>query len=252
VIRSRFAERVQSRRTRARMPARWSHLHAFGVGWALRERGIGLNGPPSKEVAVADARDTAPERAGSWLVPVVRGSLALAPAAVITFSQDHSPALGLTVFGVWAIVSGVLVGALSARLETDRTARGAAVANGIVTAAAGLVAVGLRDTASNGVGAFAFTVAVWAAVTGILELLAGLRLRGRTPAARDWIAAGALTALLALVFVLLPLDPVTAVGLLGAYLVVLGVLLLIGGFSQKWAAAEPVDAGGAASGTERS
>jgi hypothetical protein len=34
--------------------------------------------------------------------------------------------------------------------------------------------------------------------------------------------------------------------------VVLGVLLLIGGFSQKWAAAEPVEAGSAASGTERS
>jgi uncharacterized membrane protein HdeD (DUF308 family) len=201
---------------------------------------------------VAVARDAAPERATSWLVPVVRGTLALVPAAVITFSQDHSPALGLTVFGVWAVVSGVVVGALSARLVADRPARWAAVAVGIATAAAGLIALALRDTASNGVGAFTFTVAVWAAVTGIIELVAGLRLRGRTPAARDWIAAGALTALLALVFVLLPLDPVTAVGLLGAYLVVLGVLLLIGGFSQKWAAAEPVGAGAAASGTERS
>lgn len=201
---------------------------------------------------MADARDIAPERAASWLVPVVRGTLALVPAAVITFSQDHSPALGLTVFGAWAIAAGVVVGALSVRLVADRTARWVAVANGVITAAAGLIALALRDTASNGVGAFTFTVAVWAAVTGILELIVGLRLRGRTPAARDWIAAGALTALLALVFVLLPLDPVTAVGLLGAYLVVLGVLLLIGGFSQKWAAAEPVDAGGAASGTERS
>jgi uncharacterized membrane protein HdeD (DUF308 family) len=217
---------------------------------APRQRGIGLNGSPSKEVAVADARDTAPERAGSWLVPVVRGTLALVPAAVITFSQDHSPALGLTVFGAWAVVAGVLVGALGVRFVADRTARWAALVNGVVTAVAGLVALGLRDAASN--GAFMFTVAVWAAVTGILELIAGLRLRGRTPAARDWIAAGALTALLALVFILLPLDPVTAVGLLGAYLVVLGVLLLIGGFSQKWAAAEPVGAGAAASGTERS
>ncbi|MEI5584574.1 DUF308 domain-containing protein [Agromyces sp. CCNWLW213] len=201
---------------------------------------------------MADAHEMAPERAGSWLVPVVRGTLALVPSAVITFSQDHSPALGLTVFGAWAVVSGVVVGALSARLVADRVARWAAVAVGIATAAAGLVALALRDTASNGVRAFTFTVAVWAAVTGIVELLAGLRLRGRTPAARDWIAAGALTALLALVFVLLPLDPVTAVGLLGAYLVVLGVLLLIGGFSMKWAASEPVEAGDAASGTERS
>ena len=126
------------------------------------------------------------------------------------------------------------------------------VANGVLTAAAGLTALGLRDTASGGVGAFTFTVAVWAAVTGILELVVGLRSRGRIAAARDWIAVGALTAILALVYVLLPLDPVTAVGLLGAYFVVLGVLLLIGGFSLKWAAAGPVGTGDAASGSERS
>jgi uncharacterized membrane protein HdeD (DUF308 family) len=201
---------------------------------------------------VADARDAAPERAAAWLVPVVRGTLALVPSAVITFSQDHSPVLGLTVFGAWAIASGVIVGALSARLVADRLARWTFVTSGVLTAAAGLTALGLRDTAPNGVGAFTFTVAVWAAVTGILELVVGLRSRGRIAAARDWITAGALTALLALVFVLFPLDPVTAVGLLGAYFVVLGVLLLIGGFSLKWAAAGPVGTGDAASGSERS
>lgn len=201
---------------------------------------------------MADARDAAPERAAAWLVPVVRGALALAPSAVITFSQDHSPALGFAVFGGWALATGVIVGALAARLVADRMARWTFVANGVLTAAAGLIALGLRDTAPGGVGAFTFTVAVWAAVTGILELVVGLRSRGRIPAARDWIAVGALTAILALVYVLLPLDPVTAVGLLGAYFVVLGVLLLIGGFSLKWAAAGPVGTGGAASGSERS
>jgi uncharacterized membrane protein HdeD (DUF308 family) len=201
---------------------------------------------------VADARDAAPERAAAWLVPVVRGALALVPSAIITFSQDHSPALGFAVFGGWALAAGVIVGALAARLVVDRMARWTFVANGVLTASAGLIALGLRDTVLDGVGAFTFTVAVWAAVTGILELVVGLRSRGRIAAARDWIAAGALTAILALVYVLLPLDPVTAVGLLGAYFVVLGVLLLIGGFSLKWAAAGPVGTGGAASGSERS
>jgi uncharacterized membrane protein HdeD (DUF308 family) len=201
---------------------------------------------------VADARDAAPERAAAWLVPVVRGALALVPSAIVTFSQDHSPALGFTVFGGWALATGVIVGALAARLVADRMARWTFVANGVLTATAGLIALGLRDTALDGVGAFTFTVAVWAAVTGILELVVGLRSRGRIAAARDWIAAGALTAILALVYVLLPLDPITAVGLLGAYFVVLGVLLLIGGFSLKWAAAGPVGTGDAASGSERS
>ncbi|GGI46880.1 peptidoglycan/LPS O-acetylase OafA/YrhL [Agromyces flavus] len=201
---------------------------------------------------MAHARDSAPERAAAWLVPVVRGALALVPSAVITFSQDHSPALGLTVFGAWAVAAGVIVGALAARLVADRVARWIFVGNGVLTAAAGLTALGLRDTAPGGVGVFVFTVAVWAAITGILELVAGLRARGRVAAARDWVAAGATTCLLALVYVLIPLDPVTAVGLLGAYFVVLGVLLLIGGFSLKWAASQPVGTGDAASGSERS
>jgi uncharacterized membrane protein HdeD (DUF308 family) len=200
---------------------------------------------------VADARDAVPERAGAWLLPVTRGALAIVPSVVITFSQDHSAAFGLMVFGWWALVAGVVAGALSARLVADRVARWTFVANGVLTATAGLVAIQLAGTGSAGVAAFTFTVAVWAAVTGILELFAGIRARGRVAAARDWLAVGGLTAALALAFVLLPLDPVTAVGLFGAYLVVAGVLLVIGGLSLKWAATGPAGSD-AASGSERS
>lgn len=192
---------------------------------------------------MATARDAAPERTQYWVVPVVRGLLALVPSAVITFSPNHSPELGLLVFGVWAIVSGLVVGALSLRLLADRGIRSLVLVNAVVTVAAGLLAV----TVPGGLPFLLYLVSVWAAVTGFVELFAGLRARGRTPAARDWIAAGGFTALLAIVFLLLPPDAVTAVGLLGAYFVILGVYLVIGGFSLKWAAAP----GAAASGTEQ-
>ncbi|WP_401000572.1 HdeD family acid-resistance protein [Agromyces sp. GXQ0307] len=201
---------------------------------------------------MADARDAAPERAGAWLLPVTRGALAIVPSVVITFSQDHSAGFGLAVFGWWALVAGVVVGALSARLVADRTSRWVFVGNGVITAAAGLVALQLAGTPSSGVAVFTYTVAVWAALTGILELFVGVRGRGRVAAARDWLTVGGLTAVLALAFVLLPLDPVTAVGLLGAYLVVAGVLLVIGGLSLKWAATERTGSSDAASGSERS
>jgi uncharacterized membrane protein HdeD (DUF308 family) len=196
-----------------------------------------------KEVAVATARDAAPERAHYWAVPVVRGLLALAPAAVITFSPNHSPEFGLLVFGVWAIVAGLVVGALSMRLVADRGIRSLFVVTAVVTVVAGLLAVSVP----GGLPFLLYLVSVWAAVTGFVELYAGLRARGRTAAARDWIAAGGLTAVLAIVFLLLPPDAVTAVGLLGGYLVILGVYLVIGGLSLKWAAAP----GAATSGTEQ-
>ena len=192
---------------------------------------------------MATARDAAPERTQYWVVPVVRGLLALVPSAVITFSPNHSPELGLLVFGVWAIASGLVVGALSLRLLADRGIRSLVLVNAVVTVAAGLLAV----TVPGGLPFLLYLVSVWAAVTGFVELFAGLRARGRTPAARDWIAAGGFTALLAIVFLLLPPDAVTAVGLLGAYFVILGVYLVIGGFSLKWAAAP----GAATSGSEQ-
>lgn len=189
---------------------------------------------------MATARDAHPERTPYWVVPVVRGLLALVPATIITFSQDHSPALGLVVFGAWAIVSGLLVGALSLRLLEARGIRSLFVVNAVVTVTAGLLAVGVPGSLPF----LLYLVSVWAAVTGFVELYAGLRSRTRTPAARDWISAGAFTALLAIVFLLLPPDAVTAVGLLGGYLVILGVSSLIGGFSLKWAVAPNAPAPG--------
>ncbi|ANJ28551.1 hypothetical protein ATC03_19455 [Agromyces aureus] len=193
-----------------------------------------------KEVAVATARDAAPERARYWVAPVVRGLLALVPAAVITFSPNHSAAFGLVVFGAWAVASGLVVGALSLRLIEDRGIRSIFAITAVVTVVAGLLAL----TVPGGLPFLLFLVSAWAAVTGFLELYAGLRGRGRTPAARDWIAAGGFTAILAIVFLLLPPDTVTAVGLIGGYLVILGVYLLIGGFSLKWAAAADTQASG--------
>lgn len=191
-----------------------------------------------KEVAVAAARDTAPELSRFWTVPVVRGISAIVPAVVITFSPNHSPEFGLLVFGAWAIVSGLVVGTLAMRFTAARGIRSLFVITAVVTVVAGLLAVSVP----GGLPFLLYLVSVWAAVTGFVELYAGLRARGRTPAARDWIAAGGLTALLALVFLLLPPDSVTAVGLLGGYLVILGVYLVIGGFSLKWAAAPRADA----------
>lgn len=184
----------------------------------------------------------APARARYWAVPVVRGALALAATAAITFSQNHSPAFGLFVFGAWAIATGLVVGALQLRLVDDRPSRVIFAISAVVTVVAGLLAISLPG---GGLPFFLVLVSAWAAITGFLELYAGLRLRGRDASARDLIAAGAFTAVLAIVFLLLPPDSVTAVGLFGAYLAILGVYLVIGGFSLKWAAAQPAGASGA-------
>jgi uncharacterized membrane protein HdeD (DUF308 family) len=198
---------------------------------------------------VADARADAVVRAPYWVVPVVRGALAIVPAVVITFSQDHSPTLGLAVFGFWAVVSGLLTGALSLRLIEDRVIRLLFAVAGALTVVAGILALIVPASLAF----FVVLIITWAAVTGILELFAGLRARGRSAAARDWMTVGAVTALAAVVFLIFPFDAVSIVGLLGAYLVIVGVLLVIGGLSLKWGgAARQAGARPEASGTEQS
>jgi hypothetical protein len=58
--------------------------------------------------------------------------------------------------------------------------------------------------------------------------------------ARDWLVVGAATAVLALAFLVLPPHAVVSVGLFGAYLVMLGVYLLIAGLSLRWATTDAV------------
>ncbi|WP_395244981.1 hypothetical protein ACGGZK_04045 [Agromyces sp. MMS24-K17] len=188
---------------------------------------------------MAEVHDAAPIRAGYWVVPVTRGAIALVPGAAVAFIQDHSPTLGLLVFGAWALVSGLVVGALSLRLVADRPIRVILAVQAVVTATAGILAL----IVPGGLQWLGLLLISWAAITGILEIFAGLRARGRTAASRDWLTAGILTALYAVVVLVVPADAVTVVGFLGGYLVVLGVALVIGGLSLKWAAAAPaVDA----------
>ncbi|RIJ56851.1 DUF308 domain-containing protein, partial [Clavibacter phaseoli] len=135
----------------------------------------------------------------------------------------------------------------AARLRTS------AVAQGALTVVAGVAALLARD---GGVLVLLYVVSVWAVVTGFLELVAGLRSRGRVPGATDAITVGALTVVLAVAFLLVPPDlvvqyggveqregqltaPVVAVGLLGAYAAIVGVFLVIAALSMKWGTSTP-------------
>lgn len=201
-------------------------------------------------VALADAA----QRAGYWPLPLARALSAAVLAIVITFSADHSATFGLTVFGGFAILSGLVL-AILGRSRIPAGLRGILVAHGIVSVVFGAFSIGLR---TGGVASFFLVVSSWAAITAALELYLGLRTRRRHAASADWIAGGVLTAVLAIVFVLIPpefaqdftgpdgvrrvLDSaVVAVGLLGAYAAIIAVYLAIAGLSAKWGPQKATD-----------
>jgi uncharacterized membrane protein HdeD (DUF308 family) len=168
---------------------------------------------------------------------VLRAIPAVVVGIIIAFTEDHSPRVGLISFGVFALVTGIILLGGVKLAPADRVLRGVFIAQGAIAVAAGLAALLLWEA---GIGILLLIVTVYAAFTGALEAYAGLRARGSGPS-RDWLTVGAYTAVAAVVFVLIPPDPILATGLIGAYGVILGVFLVIAGLSLKWATDKPDD-----------
>jgi uncharacterized membrane protein HdeD (DUF308 family) len=171
-----------------------------------------------------------------WRLPLLRAVPALAAGLAITFLQDHSAPVGLLAFGGFALVSGVLISVLTLRAVVDRSIRSVFLVQGVVAAVCGAVAFAVSAGATvteTGLSEFLLLVTVFAAATGFLELYAGLRAKG-TVIGRDWVSVGGATAVVAIVFLVIPPDSVLAVGLFGAYGILLGVYLVIAAFSLKW------------------
>ncbi|GAA2226122.1 hypothetical protein N1031_04055 [Herbiconiux moechotypicola] len=178
---------------------------------------------------MTDATRTLP-RSPYWGVPVARAIPFIVTALVITFTSNHSAQVGLLAYGVFAIVSGVIVGALSWRYVVEKPVRVAFViqgASGVVFGALALVMNG------GGLGFLLFCATMNSAISGFLELYVGLRTT-KNPASRDWAIVGALTVVFALVLIFFPTDPVFVVGMLGAYGAIVGLFLVIAGLSLRW------------------
>ncbi|WP_346769279.1 DUF308 domain-containing protein [Planctomonas sp. JC2975] len=174
------------------------------------------------------ARRSWPDR--YWIVALTRAVVALLAGGFITFDPEHSARVGLIVFGSFALIEGIVVGIGSLVLK-DSLIRWLFVAQGALSVVVGVAALSLNDA---GLGVLLYGVSVWALLTGFAELYCGIRSRGRSESARDWMVIGALTVVLAVVFLLIPTDSLLAVGLFGAYAVIVGVYVGIGAFTLKF------------------
>ncbi|MHA7984857.1 HdeD family acid-resistance protein [Rathayibacter sp. CAU 1779] len=165
-----------------------------------------------------------------WIVALTRAIVALLAGGFITFDPEHSARVGLMVFGSFALLEGIVVGVGSLVLK-DSLIRWLFVAQGALSVVVGIAALALNGA---GLGVLLYGVSVWALLTGFAELYCGIRSRGRSESSRDWMVIGALTVVLAVVFLVIPPDSLLAVGLFGAYAVIVGVYVGIGAFTLKF------------------
>jgi len=180
-------------------------------------------------------------------VLLVRGALALALGLVITFSRDHSALFGMIAFGIF-----VLATALTLAVGTVLTARSGqrdlfGLIQIVVAFAAGVAAVLLSADY------FVIVVSSWALLSGAMELTAGILAQRAGASGRDAITLGGLAILLAAVLLIVPPEftepwqvigrdgaveasgSVTAdimtVGVLGAWAIIHGLLIVIAAFT---------------------
>ncbi|WP_396644361.1 acyl-CoA synthetase [Microbacterium sp.] len=189
-------------------------------------------------------------------VQLARALFAALAAVMVTFSSDHSAAVGGSVFSGFALATALVL-ALSAWLVYGRGQRATPLLLAVVTGLAGLAAsVGAWRTTTF----FFVVVIVWATLSGVIETIGAVRDRragGSASLARDGVTVGILT--LALVIGFLATSPAfsydytiegagtftltgitIAVGIFGGYAAIIAVYLAIAGFSPR--RPEPVPA----------
>lgn len=178
---------------------------------------------------------------------------AIVIAAVITFSADHSVSLGLALFASFAATTGIIVAVGGVAAQRSPMGRMLSLGYGVIGVGSAVIATGLAVASPQPtVGSLVALIAVYAAISGSLELYSGVRTRRVFAANRDWLFIGGITVLLSISLLTIPLGlripikgqhgvegfltaPIVAVGLFGAYCAIIAVYLVIAGLSLKWA-----------------
>lgn len=180
-------------------------------------------------------------------VQLLRALFAAVAALMITFSPDHSAAVGLSVFSGFTFVTAFVL-VIAAWLVLPSGQRWSYILLGAIGFAGGMVS-GIPAWRSDDL--FFAVVISWAVLSGVVELLAGLRARrSADPAARDAITVGAFGILLGILLLLIPAGLVQeytidkagtfeltgiilGVGMFGGYAAIVAVFLGIAGLTPR-------------------
>ena len=154
-----------------------------------------------------------------------RAAISFSVGIFITFNQSHSAATGLFALGIFGIGFAIL-NAIGSQVR----AKGIfSLENFPLTLAALIVGVAALLVPTGDLQAaalvFTFLVAGWGLIAGAFELYLARRSGFATRSGKDNLISAVLALGVGLLFLIVPLDIVSAVGFFGAYLVLSAVHL---------------------------
>jgi uncharacterized membrane protein HdeD (DUF308 family) len=205
-----------SRRQPRKSLASWLHGCRLWVS-----RGFGCNGEDAVSVILAK----------NWWSLVLRGLAAISLGLLTVAWHGFKDGEMVLLFGGYAVLDGLvgLAGAIRAAQANEQWA--VLVIEGLAGIGAGIFTFAWPAMT---LFTLVYVIAGWALLTGLLEILAGLRLRSYISGEWFLIFSGIASLVLGILMVTLPLAGTLTIALgLGAYALVFGILLIRLGFQLR-------------------
>jgi len=166
-----------------------------------------------------------------WWALVLRGAVAVLFGLIAFFSPGVTLVALVILFGAYAFVDGIAGVILGIKEFGERERWWGTLLSGIVGVGAGIVTFLMPGLTAL---ALLTLIAVWAIMRGILDIVAAIRLRHAIEG--EWLLAlaGVLSVAFGLLLIVRPLAGALAVvWWIGAYALLLGVVLIVLGFRAR-------------------
>lgn len=167
----------------------------------------------------------------NWGLVAARGVLAIVFGLYALFAPGLVFGTLIMLFGAVVLMGGILAIVAGARRHAIHRPAVSIIVEGIVCVAFGLLA--LLKPAPTAVGSL-FAVSAFAIVSGVVHIVAGVKMRHEFPGEWMLILSGILTTVFGVLMVLLPwAGLLSLIWLIGAYSLFFGLLLLFFGFRLR-------------------
>jgi uncharacterized membrane protein HdeD (DUF308 family) len=169
--------------------------------------------------------------ARNWWLLALRG-LAGVLFGILAFIWPGVTLVALVfLFGAFALVNGILSLVLAWNAPRGFPRFGSLILGGILGIAAGIITFILPGITALGL---LIMIAAWAIATGILEIVAAIKLRKVIPNEWLWVLAGILSLIFGVLLLLQPAaGALVLVWWIGAYALVFGIVLMILAFRLR-------------------